>query len=152
MKINGHNCWRHNNVVRCLHICTCNYHERGHCGCRPRSLQWILTCHSNAMSNVATGDRSFQNGEKLLVESWAKSTTFPHSPVTFLEEYRKTATKNVNCSLYMYNGLKSLGSDNYCQHSPARDTMGYRAVVEPSGFTSALCTREIPHHGMPQYC
>lgn len=116
------------------------------------SLQWILTCHSNAMSNVATGDRSFQNGEKLLVKSWAKSTTFPRSTVAFLEEYRKTATaKNVNCSLYMYNGLKSPGSDNYCQRSPARDTTGNRAVVEPSGFTSALCTRETPHHGMPQY-
>lgn len=65
----------------------------------------VLTCNSNAMSNIdtKTGD-SFQTGETLLVRYW-KSTTFFHLRVTFLG---KSSAANLQ-----QKRTYSLSSDNY---------------------------------------
>lgn len=61
----------------------------------------VLTLNSNVMSNAATGDRSFQNGEKLLVKYQIQSTNFPHLTVAFLLSITDLQQKNVKWSFCM---------------------------------------------------
>lgn len=63
---------------------------------------WLPQMQTNAAAaisthnlNVAISDESFQDGEKLLVKYWTKTTTFPHLRVSLLDKYGKSATKRM---------------------------------------------------------